>query len=493
VIGKVLRGRRVEGLLYYLYGPGRANEHVDPRIVAGWRHPAELEPALRPDGGRDFRNLIGLLNQPVAALGKAGYAEPVWHCVARAAREDRILDDDAWARVAQEIMDRTGLARQGDDDGVRWVAVRHADDHIHIVATLARQDGGKPRTWNDFFRVREACQAVERRFGLRVTAPGDRTAARRPTRSETEQARRRGWAEAPRVALRRQVVTAAAGADSEEEFFGRLEAAGVLVRRRMSQRNPGEVTGYAVALPVHRNRGGERVWFGGGRLAADLTLPKLRARWDAGSDDRATRGGGRRAERAAERGRAGGFTGEERRRLWDEAAVAARQAAEQIRTCREGAVADLGAATSGMLHVAADLLKDRRFRQAAEAFDRAAREPYARIPPTTSLGVGLRRSVRMLASAGAIPPTSALVTSVAALVGAVAELRAVQGRTAQAAAARAAERCLSVAMATPVGSSARLVAADFPGPIRSDSGPVPRASGRSAAHPGRSAPRRPGR
>ncbi len=29
MIGKVMRGRRAGGLLYYLYGPGRANEHVN--------------------------------------------------------------------------------------------------------------------------------------------------------------------------------------------------------------------------------------------------------------------------------------------------------------------------------------------------------------------------------------------------------------------------------------------------------------------------------
>jgi len=34
-------------------------------------------------------------------------------------------------------MDRTGLAPFGDALGVRWVAVRHAADHIHLVATLA--------------------------------------------------------------------------------------------------------------------------------------------------------------------------------------------------------------------------------------------------------------------------------------------------------------------------------------------------------------------
>ena len=176
-------------------------------------------------------------------------------------------------------MDRTGLAPFGDDLGVRWVAVRHAADHIHLVATLARQDGNRPRIWNDFYRVREACQAAEARFGLRATAPADRTAARRPARSETEQAARRGWAEPPRVTLRREVSVAAAGAGSEQEFFARLAEAGVAVRKRYSVTSPGQVTGYAVGLPRHTAKDGGIVWFGGGKLAADLTLPKLRRRW----------------------------------------------------------------------------------------------------------------------------------------------------------------------------------------------------------------------
>jgi hypothetical protein len=45
VIGKITapRGERVEGLIWYLFGPGRHEEHTDPHIVAGWRHSAELE------------------------------------------------------------------------------------------------------------------------------------------------------------------------------------------------------------------------------------------------------------------------------------------------------------------------------------------------------------------------------------------------------------------------------------------------------------------
>jgi len=183
VIGKVLRGANADGLLRYLYGPGRANEHIDPHLVAGFADPAELEPERRHSGSPDLRRLAGLLAQPLAALSGPGGDKPVWHCSVRAAPGDRVLSDGEWAQVAAEIMHRTGLAPHGDDLGVRWVAVRHAGDHIHIVATLARQDGTKPRTWNDFYRVREACQDAERRFGLRPTAPADRTAARRATRA----------------------------------------------------------------------------------------------------------------------------------------------------------------------------------------------------------------------------------------------------------------------------------------------------------------------
>ena len=51
------------------------------------------------------------------------------------------------------------------------------------------------------------------------------------------------------------------------------------MRLRHSVANAGEVTGYAVGLPQHTARDGGVIWYGGGKLAPDLTLPKLRARW----------------------------------------------------------------------------------------------------------------------------------------------------------------------------------------------------------------------
>jgi hypothetical protein len=113
----------------------------------------------------------------------------------------------SYREIATEFMHQMGPAPRDDPYGVRWVAVRHGlstggVDHIHIAATLARQDCTLPRIHNDFLRARMACQSIERQFGLTATAPADRTAAVRPTRAETEQARRGAGKEPPRVALR---------------------------------------------------------------------------------------------------------------------------------------------------------------------------------------------------------------------------------------------------------------------------------------------------
>jgi hypothetical protein len=441
VIGKISdpRGMRVEPLIYYLFGPGRREEHADPHLVAGWRAPAELEPLLRPDGHRDFRRLTGLLQQPHAALGPRGFGRPVWHCAVRAAPEDRMLSDSEWAQIASDIMDRTGLAPRGqDDDAVRWVAVRHGADHIHIVAMLACQDGGRPRLSNERYRLREACRAAEDRYGLRRTAVGDRTASRRATRAENEKSARQGRPEAPRVTLRRAVSTAAAGASSEQGFFARLEAAGVLVRKRLSTQQPDLVTGYAVALPGDTSRGGCLVWFGGGKLAADLTLPRLRQRWEP-----------------ARLTPADPFTALERNAIWEHAARTAADATARIHaaaTVSPASAADAAWAAADALHVAAAAFGSRTIRQAADSLDRAARAPYGRIPRPTRTGNGLRRNARLLAAAGLTSsgPGNAqmmLIIRLAGLAAAIAELRHAQNHAAQAAAALTAAQHLHTACA----------------------------------------------
>src|SRR4051794_35447423 len=248
-----MRGQTVAGLLRYVYGPGRSNEHTNAHVVASWDgDPARLEPAVLPGGRADVRHLAHLLEQPLTAAVRAP-DRPVWHCAVRTAPADRPLTDAEWREVATDIVARTGLAPDGDDGACRWVAVRHADDHIHLVVTLARQDGAPARSSNDFYRVGEACRAAEARLGLRRTAGRDRTAARRPTRGESEKAARVGRGEPARVRLQREVRTAAAAAATADEFLARLADAGLLVRSRYGDRDPDQVTGYAVALPGDRS------------------------------------------------------------------------------------------------------------------------------------------------------------------------------------------------------------------------------------------------
>src|SRR5258708_7337691 len=161
VIGKVIRGKDVRRLLYYLFGPGKANEHADPHLVAGFGDPAELEPERRPNGTRDTRRLAGLLEQPLAALRGPGYDKPVWHCAVRAAPDDRELSDQEWARVAAAIMDRTGLAPGGGEvggEGVRGGAaglrLRQPGGGEGIGGRAARSRG---EGWRDHLvRRREA-------------------------------------------------------------------------------------------------------------------------------------------------------------------------------------------------------------------------------------------------------------------------------------------------------------------------------------------------
>ncbi|WP_374203946.1 hypothetical protein [Pseudonocardia sp. ICBG601] len=71
-----------------------------------------------------------------------------------------MLSDEQWSQVVEDLMDRTGIARRGDVDGCRGVAIRHADDHVHVAAVLVGQVSGRRVSPSfDKRRARETCQA----------------------------------------------------------------------------------------------------------------------------------------------------------------------------------------------------------------------------------------------------------------------------------------------------------------------------------------------
>ncbi|MFI5743833.1 relaxase/mobilization nuclease domain-containing protein [Streptomyces anulatus] len=268
-------GSDTRGLLFYLYDTGKHEDHTDPHLVASFD-------GMSPDPGRDpnatLTDLQQLLDQPVMALAKhARPAKHVWHTSVRADPGDRILSDEEWAGIARRIVAATGIDPGEGQPGCRWAAVRHADDHIHIVATLVTEDGHRPDDFRSGARAQAEARLIEKELGLHQVEPGDGTAAQRPTKAELRKAERQGRERTAREELREAVRRAVAGATSDEEFFGRLAAAGLLIRKRTAP--SGDLLGYKVALVGDVNAQGEPVFYPGARLAPDLSLPRIRERW----------------------------------------------------------------------------------------------------------------------------------------------------------------------------------------------------------------------
>ncbi|MFI2634360.1 relaxase/mobilization nuclease domain-containing protein [Streptomyces collinus] len=268
------QGSNTLGLLHYLYGKGTHEEHIDPHLVASFD-------GMAPDPGRDpsvtKKDLQHLLDQPLSLLDADQLPDKhVWHCSVRAAPDDPILSDEQWGDIARRTVAATGID-PGDGAGCRWAAVRHADDHIHIIATLVREDGRRPDHHRSGKRAQAECRLLEKELGLHQVAPGDSTAAKRTTSAERHKAERQGRERPAREELRETVRRAVAGATSEEEFFDRLAAAGVLIRKRLAP--SGDLLGYKVALPDDRNDEQKPVFYAGSTLSPDLSLPRIRARW----------------------------------------------------------------------------------------------------------------------------------------------------------------------------------------------------------------------
>ncbi|MGK4579619.1 relaxase/mobilization nuclease domain-containing protein [Kitasatospora sp. HPMI-4] len=277
MVPKIRRGSNTRGLLAYLYGPGKRDEHTDPHLVGSWD-------GFAPDPGRDpeatLSRLAAALDLRVNQAGTQAPAEHVWHCSVRTDPGDRLLTDTDWATIARRLVQAVNLAPNGDPDGCRWVAVRHADDHIHILATMVRGDLRRPRLNYDKKKAQAECRRIEKEMGLRQLTPGDGTAAKKPTSAERFKAERTGRTQTPRETLHTTVRQALAGAATEAEFFTRLRAAGLRVKLRHAP--SGDVLGYTVALPGDRNRDAAPIWFAGSTLAPDLSLPKIRQRLAAG-------------------------------------------------------------------------------------------------------------------------------------------------------------------------------------------------------------------
>ena len=313
MIAKVSKGKKMAGLVAYLAGPGRANEHTDMHVVVA----SDVVVSVRAGEALGKENTAALgreLDQPRKTFQQGSDRRSVFHVSLSLGADEGVRDDAFWAAVVRDFVGPMGL--DGDDAKApcRWVAIRHGvskngNDHVHIAASMVREDGTRWSEHNDHVRAQRAVRAIEKQYGLRILGEGVKTrgyaegeaaslARRRAAGKYAAEVKQTPgmvpWgqldqatkerligdqvvAEQPRVDLMLHVRGAGAGARSEAEYVRRLRGAGLLVRPYYAKGGTDQVTGYSVAFrPQH----GERpIWYGGGTLAKDLTLPALREGW----------------------------------------------------------------------------------------------------------------------------------------------------------------------------------------------------------------------
>jgi hypothetical protein len=267
---------------------------------------------------------------------------------------------------------------------------------------------------------------------VRVGPPGQGSRSW-PKAGELNKSARRLRPVPPRDELRRRVRDAATMAVDEDDFFTRLtQDRMVTVRLRESERSPGQITGYAVHLTGDTATDDEPIFYGGGRLAVDLSLTRLRQGWQpnttlAGTDRRARQLRPVPAE------------------IYQRAAALITDATGHM-TANPEASCSIGAAAADVLTTLAatwEGVTGGPLTRAAEQFDRATHESTSRRPAAVGTpGYPLRGIARILAATGSrreqneLHAMLQLVRAMAGIADAVAQLRDTQRRLYQAEAAR---------------------------------------------------------
>ena len=230
----------------------------------------------------------------------------VWHCSLSLHPDEPAPSDQQWGEICDEFVTSMGFAGADARAQCRWVGVRHGEsaggsDHVHVVVSLVAEDGSKASVHYDQPRSQNAARSLEQRFGLRRLEARARETGSRGVRAGERMAdahrdRDHGThGQAPergsRQTLERIVRACAAASQNESEFVRALREHKVRVRPRYAQGARSSVVGYSVALPGPASGSQRAIWFGGGRLARDLTLPSLREGWQqsAGEQENAVK------------------------------------------------------------------------------------------------------------------------------------------------------------------------------------------------------------
>lgn len=340
MIPKISRGSNPAGLVRYLFGKGRHNEHTNQHLVCA---SGDLLASFDMDGQptESFKRIGERFDQRYRMLEDEGDPYPpdqrgkrnpdhehgrerVWHCSLSIRADQGVLTDQQWEDIVRDYLKRMRMD-QGGTDSVSWLVVRHGlsrngNDHVHLVVQLATADGWI-NPWHDRVNAQKTCRSMERErpelVELSATTHMTRTRwtyrqwrqwaewkaehdwrddhAERPwnTLSRDEQARliaHVAQKTMPRHTVGRLVEACAQASRSEDEFIRRVRREGLNIDPRLrkgvtkgSFDDPDQVVGYRITW---RSADGWTERFTAFDLADDLRLKPLRVRWrhDSRSD-----------------------------------------------------------------------------------------------------------------------------------------------------------------------------------------------------------------
>jgi hypothetical protein len=338
MIPNVRFGSIAYGLVAYLLGPGKENEHKNQHLITGSKIFKDLKNAMG-DEIRSYQE--GALEKMSPKqiqrvfdrhtnlyLGKV--EDTVAHISLSLSPEDGILSDKKWAEIAESFVDKLNLHNSSRRRVERdWFVIRHGlskngNDHVHLAINLIDAEGKYIKDVGQGKRVgllpvsQNVARKLEDEFGL-IKLESSQHELRKTKGYEiydiqllAQMKARAAWNYAEmkdggrlfwtKLSKKEQEeltesykgdhqpqletmlkVFQVQGARNEFEFIKLLKMNGLAVRPRYASGVKVEeglekhITGYAVS-PLN-DLGNPTIWYSGNNLDKELSLKALREKW----------------------------------------------------------------------------------------------------------------------------------------------------------------------------------------------------------------------
>jgi hypothetical protein len=210
MIGKQIKGTGFQGCLNYVLGK------KDAALIGGTmcgQTPEEL--------AAEFA---------IARQLRPNLKVAVFHATLSVDRTEKLEDseknDQRWLAIAANYM------KAMDFDNSQYAVVKHSDtdhDHVHIVASRIRLDGGVVDDSWDYYRSQETIRQLEQNYNLETVTPSWETDKRAPTTGEHRYLQSKGD-KSVRVQLQDIIDEVTLDNPSMPEFVEQLQQQGVEVQ-----------------------------------------------------------------------------------------------------------------------------------------------------------------------------------------------------------------------------------------------------------------------